>query len=222
MWYNSAPMKLLAIDRSTNLLSVALSIDGATSVRSFDEKGAEKVNWTVSVRDFMAELGIGFSELDRIVVGMGPGSFAGIRGALAFAQGLVIGIKAKHPGMAAQPIVYGVPSAAAIAPGSGLAAIVGDARRGLFWVAAYDGARPVAELHLSAKDELFAAVPEGASVFTPDGARIGNVLGEMFGERFAGNRAPSAGRIANLALEHPETLTPEPLPIYLSPAVRSL
>ena len=214
-------MKLLAIDRSTNLLSVALSIDGATSVRSFDEKGAEKMNWAVLVRNFMAESGVGFGELDRIVVGMGPGSFAGIRGALAFAQGLAIGIKAKRPGITAA-IVHGVPSAAAIAPESGLAAIVGDARRGLFWVAAYDGARTVAELHLAAKDELFAAVPEGAAVFTPDGARIGNVLGEMFGERFAGERPPSAERIAHLALEHPETLVPEPLPIYLSPAVRSI
>ena len=56
---------------------------------------------------------------------------------------------------------------------------------------------------------------------TPDGVRIGGLLAGTFGARFSGSRAPSAGRLAHLAIGHPGILTPEPLPIYLSPAVRT-
>ena len=101
-----------------------------------------------------------------------------------------------------------------------MTAVVGDARRGLFWVVAYDGTQTVTDLHLVPRDGLFDAVPNGAAVVTPDGARIGDALREIFGQRFAGNRAPSAERIARLAFGNPEMLAPEPLPIYLSPAVR--
>lgn len=45
--------------------------------------------------------------IERIVVGTGPGSFAGIRSALAFAQGYALG----KPGLE----VLGLPSACAIA-----------------------------------------------------------------------------------------------------------
>ena len=60
--------------------------------------------------------------VDRIVVGTGPGSFAGIRSALAFAQGYALGRRCE---------VLGLPSACALA-GDGLLAVVGDARRGCF------------------------------------------------------------------------------------------
>jgi hypothetical protein len=108
----------------------------------------------------------------------------------------------------------------ALAQDDGLTAVVGDARRGLFWVAVYEGVRTAADLHLVTGDELPAAVPPDAAVVTPDGVRIGDLLAETFGARFAGSRSPSAERLAHLALAHPGVLTPEPLPIYLSPAVR--
>ena len=44
--------------------------------------------------------------VDRIVVGTGPGSFAGIRSALAFAQGFALGSKCE---------VMGLPSPCAVA-----------------------------------------------------------------------------------------------------------
>ncbi len=213
-------MTVLAIDRSTDVQSVALAV-GEKIVAANSAIAPCQDNWVVGVRRFLEWNGVAPDGIDRIVVGMGPGSFAGIRGALAFAQGMALGIKAKRSGLADVPVVYGMPSALAAVREGELAAVVGDARRGLFWVAAYEGERTVAELRLATREELPSAVPEGVLVVTPDNGRIGTTLGEMFGGRFAGERLPDAGRMLRIASAHPELLAPEPLPIYLSPAVRA-
>jgi tRNA threonylcarbamoyl adenosine modification protein YeaZ len=198
-----------------------LSTDGGIFERVFEGDDARSADWPVKMRDFLTEHGLGFSGLDRIVVGTGPGSFAGIRGALAFAQGLALGIRAKRTELAQESIVYGLPSAAALAGAAALTAVIGDARRGLFWVVVYEGAKMVSEFRLVQRDGLVAAVPEAATVLTSDGARIGEILKESFGERYAGSRPPSAGELARIALEHSDVLVREPLPVYLSPAVRT-
>lgn len=209
-------MTVLAIDRSTAVQSVALAVKG-------ELRRAERceASWIAGVRDFLKMNGVEPCGLDRIVVGMGPGSFAGIRGALSFAQGLALGIKAKRTQLASAPVVHGLQSALSAVREGELVAVVGDARRDLFWVSAYEGVRTVTALRLATKEELPSAVPTGALVVTPDNARIGATLGEMFGGRFAGERLPDAGRMLRIAAAHPELLTPEPLPIYLSPAVRA-
>jgi len=214
-------MTLLSIDRSTDVSSVALAYGDGIVCRVLEGAAARNADWPLKVQELLEAKSLSFCDLDRLVVGTGPGSFAGIRGALSFVQGLAIGIRAKRARAADDPIVYGLPSTLALAQENGVTAVVGDARRGLFWVAAYEGAKTVAELHLVTKEELPAAVPPEAVVVTPDGARIGAVLGELFSSRFLGNRAPSAERLAQLALTHSELLVPEPLPIYLSPAVRT-
>ena len=214
-------MNLLAIDRSTDAQSVALSTDGGIFGRVFEGADARSADWPVKMRDFLAEHGLGFSGLDRIVVGTGPGSFAGIRGALAFAQGLALGIRAKRTELAQESIVYGLPSAAALVGAAALTAVIGDARRGLFWVVVYEGAKMVSEFRLVQRDGLVAAVPEAATVLTSDGARIGEILKASFGERYAGSRPPSAGELVRIALKHSDVLVREPLPVYLSPAVRT-
>ena len=214
-------MTLLAIDRSTGVQSFALAKDGAVFGMTVEGPDARSADWPVRIREFLSGHGCGFSDLDRIVVGTGPGSFAGIRGALAFAQGLSIGIKAGRSTQEDGPVVYGLPSAAALAQENGISAVVGDARRGLFWVVVYKGAETVSDFRLVRKDELVSAVPESASVATPDGDRIGEALQGLFGDRYVGGRSPAADRLARIALDCPDILVREPLPVYLSPAVRT-
>ena len=88
--------------------------------------------------------------VERIVVGTGPGSFAGIRAALAFAQGYAIASKCE---------VLGLESACALAIGEGPSAVVGDARRGMYWIALFDGFKMIGEVFQVTKDELARRVP---------------------------------------------------------------
>ena len=148
--------------------------------------------------------------VERIVVGTGPGSFAGIRSALAFAQGYALGKGCE---------VLGLPSACALA-GEGRLAVVGDARQGKAWVALFSGFEMEREVFQVDASGLSAAVPADCRVVTPDAARIDALLRETFGDRYLGGQVPTSDGLRRFAEANPAILKPEPLPIYLNPAVR--
>ena len=160
--------------------------------------------------------------VERIVVGTGPGSFAGIRSAIAFATGYSLGKKCE---------VLGLPSPCAIAArffsrhpcGEGKPqglAVVGDARRGKFWIALFEWLKAVREVFQADEEGLRSCVPDGFAVVSPDSRRIGDLLMAKFGERYAGGIEPDAEGLRAYAEANPSMLKPEPLPIYLNPAVR--
>ena len=160
--------------------------------------------------------------VDRIVVGTGPGSFAGIRSALAFAQGYALATKCE---------VLGLPSACAIAaqiikqsnnPNNQTIhlAVVGDARQGKIWVALFDGFKLERDVFQVNQDELAGALPKDCRVVTPDAKRIDAVLRSAFGDRYLGGRTPTSEGLRRFAEANPSVLKAEPLPIYLNPAVR--
>ena len=158
--------------------------------------------------------------VERIVVGTGPGSFAGIRSALAFAQGYALGKSCE---------VLGLPSPCAIA-GSYFStstsdlnlplAVVGDARREKYWVALFDGLKLICPAFQVAKDDLRLRIPLSAKVVSPDAMRIDELLKETFAERYLGERLPTDEGLKAYAEANPAALVKEPLPIYLNPAVR--
>lgn len=204
-------MNLLAIDRSTDVQSVAVAKDGAVTGRVFEDLDARSPDWPVRIRAFLAENGLSVANLDVILVGQGPGSFAGIRAALAFAQGLAL---------PSGKTVAGLPSTYAFTRPGVRTAVIGDARRGRFWVVLYDGETCTRPFALVGAAELADIVPADCVVTTPDGARIGASLQALFGVRYVGSSAPTAARLAEIALAHPSLPQPEPLPLYLQPAVR--
>lgn len=208
-------MNILAIDRSTDTQSVSVSRDGKVVGRVFAGLDARSAEWPLKIRDFLAANGLSVNDLDEVLVGQGPGSFAGIRAALAFAQGIALGNGAKGTR------VMGLPSTYALTRDGARTAVVGDARRDRFWVVLYDGVACVKDFALVAKDELANAVPEHFAVVTPDGARIEPLLQAVFGHHYKGSMVPMAQRLVEVALAHPELPRPEPLPLYLQPAVRA-
>jgi tRNA threonylcarbamoyl adenosine modification protein YeaZ len=205
-------MLFLSLDRSTDEQTIALCRDGLiVSSESFNGSDSRSADWPMKVCSFLEKNGCAISDLDAVLVGQGPGSFAGIRAALAFAQGLVLPLSKK---------VIGLPSAAGMTEKSGKLAVIGDARRDRFWIVLYDGGKIIRDFILVSGDEIFSSVPEEYKVTTPDAARMNDCLAELFGERYLGGRKPSAQRLAEVAVEFPDALKEEPLPLYLQPAVR--
>ena len=84
-------LKMLAIEASTDVCSVAACNNGKVYVRHkhAPRRHAELV--LAFCHAVIREAGLALSELDALVVGRGPGSFTGVRIAVAVAQGLAFG-----------------------------------------------------------------------------------------------------------------------------------
>lgn len=156
--------------------------------------------------------------VERIVVGLGPGSFAGVRSALAFAQGYQLGRRCEVLGLPSPCAIAGEYYAGAIR--SSDLAVVGDARRGMCWIALFRSFTLLGRVFQVAADGLADVIGESFVVVSPDDARLRESLQRVFGERYLGLRLPTAEGLKLFAEANPSHLTPEPLPIYLNPAVR--
>jgi tRNA threonylcarbamoyl adenosine modification protein YeaZ len=93
-------MKLLAIDTALEACSVAVLADGAGPVIVSEVIGrghAERLFGMVEAA--MRDAGLGFSDLDRIAVTIGPGSFTGLRVGIAAARGFALVTKCALAGV---------------------------------------------------------------------------------------------------------------------------
>ena len=169
--------------------------------------------------------------VERIVVGTGPGSFAGIRSALAFAQGYALGKTCEVLGLpsacacAAQVFqaIEQIPANQAIKQSNNQAthlAVVGDARQGKAWIALFNGFVLEKDVFQVNQVDLKGTVPLDCRVTTPDAKRIDGLLRDTFGDRYLGGQTPTADGLRCFAEACPAILKSEPLPIYLNPAVR--
>ena len=87
-------MKILAVDTALGACSVALLSGDKILAHSFEEMArghAERL--APMVQETMAKAGIAFSDIDRLAVTTGPGTFTGQRVGLAFMRGLRIALK---------------------------------------------------------------------------------------------------------------------------------
>jgi tRNA threonylcarbamoyladenosine biosynthesis protein TsaB len=109
-------MLTLAFDTATDVATVALVRDGDV----LGERRSRAVNVLADADELIREAGLRPPDLELLAVGVGPGSFTGVRMGLAAARGL---------GLALDLPVAGVLTLAALAAGAPGAVPVLDARR---------------------------------------------------------------------------------------------
>ena len=95
-------MKILALDTSTEYLSLALWLDGQLHVRDLHAGQTHSQRILPLLRELLDEAGLELAQLDGIAFGAGPGSFTGLRIGCGVAQGLAFG--------ASLPVAQGIRS----------------------------------------------------------------------------------------------------------------
>ena len=191
-------MKILALELSSARGSVALFNDG--NVDFVREWPNDRKN-SGPFFEYLAEVLKEFEKPDTIIVGLGPGSYAGTRIAISAA----IGLQA-----ASQSRLIGFPSICAIECDTAEYCVIGDARRQTFFLARIHGNNLAESATLMTEAELRAKldkVDSTMSIFTSE------KLPQF--ER-AAIRYPSAKVLMRLASDANRNFAQPPLePIYL-------
>ena len=190
---------ILALDTSTAACSAALFDGSGACVASADELiGRGHAERLVPMLD---ELLAG-RRADRVIVGVGPGSFTGIRVGIAAAQGLAIGWGCEVAGMSSLALI------AAGADASRRVAAAVDGGHGELFVQEFEGqgARPASDLH-NLPAEAAGAIVDADQIVGPAAER----LVEARGHGEATLSWPSARDTLKLA---PELRSLSPKPVY--------
>lgn len=217
-------MLILAIDQSTERGSLALLRDQyPLAEASWMDSRRHSQQMFGRIKALLDQASVGLTQVDCLALGLGPGSYTGLRIAVSAALGLVLPDRRR---------VYGVSSAEALA-GEALAEqhaetalVIGDARRNQLWARVFmlqAGVCTATTPWLLSPPEVLAS-HMAAIWLTPDWDRIGPRLQAQApaGCRLlAERRIPSALAVGRAALRRIRAGIPsEPLaPIYPHPAV---
>jgi tRNA threonylcarbamoyl adenosine modification protein YeaZ len=204
-------MKILALEFSSHQRSVAIADGAAPRIAILgraQEAGGRDTRAFAMIESALQQAQLSRSEIECVAVGLGPGSYTGIRIAISIAQGWQLGRRVKLIGISS------VDCLARQAKESGSmknVTVVVDAQRGEFYLARYSITNETVRLEKpstivpaqTVRDQLAA----GHSVVGPD-------LGESFSG--ATELFPDAAMLARLAGERTDFLPGECLePIYL-------
>jgi tRNA threonylcarbamoyladenosine biosynthesis protein TsaB len=221
------PLRLLALETSTDTLSLALGtgVAGGPLWQHTGPGGAQaSATLLPLLHDLLTQAGWTLRSLDALVFGRGPGSFTGLRTACAVAQGLAYGSQdPARPGgipvlavdtllALAEAALSQAAAGADASAGSGVVVALLDARMDELYVAPYawgpQGLRELAPPRLCAPQQLGAylaqCLPADAALAQGACLLAGNVF-DTYAERLAdvpGRRIsalPSAAALLRLA-----------------------
>ncbi len=150
---------LLALETSTTVASLALWSAG--SVIYSAEFSSERTANSVIFAPLKEALDLAGKQLAGIVVGLGPGSYAGVRVGISAAIGIQLVREVPLIGLCSQ-LAY---------PKAERYAVVGDARRGQWHLATVANGEHILQPHTGTAEEIAAALANWSGpVVTPDAA----------------------------------------------------
>jgi tRNA threonylcarbamoyladenosine biosynthesis protein TsaB len=169
-------VKLLAFDTATAATTVALALeDENVLTRRHEPAPGERPGHVSELLPFalelLAEAGLDFAQLDRLAVGVGPGTFTGLRIGVATARALAHSHDLPLVGVSSLRSLATGASQGSAAPMAPTTLAVLDARRGEAFAAAWrtgDAEQPAAEA-LLAPAALTPAALADATVALPAG-----------------------------------------------------
>jgi tRNA threonylcarbamoyladenosine biosynthesis protein TsaB len=189
-------MITLAIDTSTTRGGVALLVDG---ILQLDESFVADRSHSASLFSVLerARALIPGQRLDQMAIGLGPGSYAGVRIAIAAAIGFEFGLGA---------LLLGIPSAAALETEAPHYLAIGDARRETFYFTRVEDGACLEGPLLATESELrarlagrpdlpvFTSVPipefPDALIALPSAAKIARIAATGIGSPVTGDLEP--------------------------------
>jgi tRNA threonylcarbamoyladenosine biosynthesis protein TsaB len=200
-------MTILALEFSSAQRSVAIARDGLVLVEA-TETGERGTNAFGMIEKVLASANIGRAEIECLAVGLGPGSYTGIRVALAIAQGWQLATGAKLLGIGSVECLAAQARAEKI---FGRVNVVIDAQRGELYLATYeilaDSSKEVEPLKIVALAEVESRASAGEILAGPEVTRW-----------FAAGKTffPQAAMLATLAARRSDFTPGEKLaPVYL-------
>ena len=194
-------MTLLALEFSSEQRSVAVARDGVV-LGGAEEAGGRATNAFGMIARALAGANVRREEIEVIAVGLGPGSYTGIRAAIAIAQGWQLARLIKLAGISS---VEAIAARAQSEKIFGQVNVIVDAQRGEFYLATWNisenECREISPLKILAAAEVEARQRGGEICVGPE---TGTIL------------FPTASMVARLAGKRIDFTPDEKLePIYL-------
>jgi tRNA threonylcarbamoyl adenosine modification protein YeaZ len=199
-------MTILGVEFSAPERSVALRRDGVLAEAT--EAGGRHTAALGMIEKVLAETGVARGEIDTLVVGLGPGSYTGIRAAIALAQGWQLANGVRLLGIGSVEAIVARAQADRL---TGRVSVVIDAQRNEFYLATHDltatGWTAVERLQIVSLPQVQARADAGHLLVGPEITRWfphGRVI------------QPTAATLTELARGRTDFVTGDRLePIYL-------
>ncbi len=165
-------MKILALEFSSLQRSVAIlnaNANGPLSLIEVVETGGPAIKAFGMVEAALGQAQLEREQIDCLAIGIGPGSYSGIRSAIALAQGWQLARPIKILALSSVETLVAQAHADAV---SGPVHIVIDAQRNEFYLAGYDlvgaGWREIKPLRLASLQEVQACEQSGELLLGPE------------------------------------------------------
>jgi tRNA threonylcarbamoyl adenosine modification protein YeaZ len=210
-------MRLLAVDTALGACSCAIVDDARVLAHRFEimERGhAERL--APMVDEAMRESGLAFSDLERLAVTTGPGTFTGQRVGLAFARGLRVALKIPLAGITT---LEAMATAAIAETGAEYAVAIHDAKRNEVYFELLREDETLIPATIAVFEDALSAIAEATRKAK---LAFAGTAGEAAAIGYEGEailtsiRQPDALWVARIALTR-EVSNEAPKPLYLRP-----